>query len=224
MYNKGMARKEDNNVLAFVFAIAASLFVAVVAFIRSAIKAGRVVELLISSPLLLGVYYLCYIGKNEVSLWVWLIPISMFSIYWVYLFTHEKVTNLEANLNWSKRDWWWSLDGWQFEEEVASIFRCNGYKVEVTKKTGDGGVDLIMYRDGEKTIVQCKHYKAMVGPVEMRALWGVKDDFGADRVIMIASSGVTSSSLNFIRNKANFSVLKLDDIIKMGLRPTSHKL
>ena len=215
-------RKTDSNVLAFIGIVAVGVLAVTGLFIRSAVKAGRVNELLISSPILIFSYYLMYLDRYHLPLWTWLVPITVFSIYWLYLFSHKKVTNLEANPNWVNESWWWTLDGWQFEEEVASVFRCNGYEVEVTKKTGDGGVDLIMYKEGEKILVQCKHYKAPVGPVEMRALWGVKDDFQADKVIMVASSGVTDSSLNFIRNKAEFSVYKLEDIINMGLRPSCH--
>ena len=117
---------------------------------------------------------------------------------------------------WAEQAWWWGLDGWQFEEEVAKIFILNGYKATVTKGSGDGGVDIIVEREGYKAIVQCKHYRNPVPPEPIRALWGCKDDFQADEVILVASSGITQSGADFISNKPNFRVLNLDDVIAMS--------
>ena len=65
-------------------------------------------------------------------------------------------------------------------------------------------------------IVQCKHYRNPVPPEPIRALWGCKDDFGANEVILVASSGITQSGADFISNKPNFKVLNLDDIIGLS--------
>ena len=108
------------------------------------------------------------------------------------------------------------MDGWQFEQEVANVFRLNGYKTRVTKGSGDGGVDIILNKNNKTIIVQCKHYQNPVPPEPIRALWGCKDDFGADEVILVASSGITDMGAKFVQNKPNFKVLNLDDIIKMA--------
>ena len=201
-----------------VFVIAALKFIW--DFIKSACKAGRLVELLISVPVLLCSYYFLILWSDYIAWWVLFIPISAFTGYWFYLFQHEKVTSVRSDLNWANRDWWWKLDGWEFEEETARIFRLNGYRVKVTQKTGDGGIDLLMYKDGKKIIVQCKHYAAPVSVSVARELNGLKDDFRADELILVASSGVTKSCTDFIKNKPYFKILDLEDIIRMGLRPT----
>lgn len=114
-------------------------------------------------------------------------------------------------------DFWWKLDGWSFEKEVAKVLRRNGYsKVRVTKGSGDGGVDLVFYKGTIKYIAQCKHYKTPVGPEPVRALWGVKDDFNADVVVIIASSGLTKASKRFISNKSNYYLWTLNDIVRMA--------
>ena len=92
----------------------------------------------------------------------------------------------------------------------------NGYSAKVTKGSGDGGVDIILKKDGRTSIVQCKHYKNPVPPEPIRALWGCKDDFNADEVILVASSGITDMGARFVQNKPNFKVLNLDDLIIMG--------
>ncbi len=51
--------------------------------------------------------------------------------------------------------------GWrQFERLVGEAFRRQGYSVEETGLGGaDGGIDLILRKDGRRTLVQCKQWK-----------------------------------------------------------------
>ena len=65
--------------------------------------------------------------------------------------------------------------------------------------------------------MQCKAHLQSVGPEPVRALWGVKDDFKADEVILIAYSGVTSSARDFARKK-NYKILDINDIINLCLK------
>ena len=189
-------------------------------FISRAYEAGRLNELFISSSLAGAVYYVLYV-LNGIPLWVYLIPAAVYSGYWWFLFQNEKITSVKANPEWADRKWWWKLDGWEFEEEVAKIYRLNGYKAKVTKKTSDGGIDILMRKDGKKIIAQCKHYSNPVSVSVARELNGLKDDFRADELILIASSGVTQSCKKFVKNKPYFKILDLEDIIRMGLRPQS---
>lgn len=149
-------------------------------------------------------------------------------IYFCYWW-HKKFSYADTRLNsayWQQRQWWWTLDGWQFEHEVARVFRLNGFKATVTKGSGDGGVDIILKKDGYIAIVQCKHHQYPLPPEPVRALWGIKDDWGADEVIMVASSGLTAGSIDFVQNKPNYKVLNLDDIIRMSqyVEPQKPKL
>ena len=61
------------------------------------------------------------------------------------------------------------LDWRQFEALLADHYRGAGYDVEHcgTGGTGshyDGGIDLVLRRDGETTLVQCKHWNAAQVP------------------------------------------------------------
>lgn len=214
-----MARKGNSIIILVIVFFLSGVF----QFIRKAYRKGRVKELCVSIPILIGTYYLLYLWKSS-FLWVYLIPLLVFSLYWVWLFTQEKVTTSEANPLWSDRNWWWKLDGWEFEEEVAKVFRLNGYDVSVTQKVSDGGIDILMYKDNKRTIVQCKHYKEPVSVSVARELNGVKEDFKADELILVASSGVTKSCKDFVSNKTYFKIFDLEDIIRIGLRPNCHKL
>lgn len=172
-------------------------------------------------------YVLYQLGAQEVVPfdvfgWSCLISFIAFCVYWSGLFNNSPYSqfskeSLKRNsASWSKQAWWWNLDGWEFEQEIAKLFILQGYNATVTKGSGDGGVDIIIECDGYRGIVQCKHYKNPVPPEPIRALWGCKDDFGADEVILVASSGITQAGTDFISNKPNFKVLNLDDIIRMS--------
>ena len=69
-----------------------------------------------------------------------------------------------------------ALDGmsWQeFELLVGEAFRLQGYEVtEIGGGGADGGVDLVLRKDREKFLVQCKQWKAFkVGVAVVRELY-----------------------------------------------------
>lgn len=151
------------------------------------------------------------------------LPISIiaFVIYWIHRINQlKKIGNTRNSKYWYDSQFWYGLNGWQFEQEVADVFEKNGYNTEVTKGSGDGGVDIIMNKNNVKSIVQCKLYRGhKATPQELRALWGVKDDFNADEVIFVATDGITDMGRDFVSNKPNFRVLTLDDIIELSRNP-----
>ena len=56
------------------------------------------------------------------------------------------------------------MDGYQFEEQCAIILKRKHFsKIEVTKSSGDQGVDIIAYKHRKKYGIQCKYYTYPVG-------------------------------------------------------------
>lgn len=56
------------------------------------------------------------------------------------------------------------MEGHEFEHYCAELLRRNGFSdVEVTKGSGDQGIDIIAYKDGIKYGVQCKCYASDIG-------------------------------------------------------------
>lgn len=55
------------------------------------------------------------------------------------------------------------LSGVEFENYLKSLFENMGYTVQLTKATGDYGVDLIITKKNKSTIVQAKCYNHTVG-------------------------------------------------------------
>ena len=92
---------------------------------------------------------------------------------------------------------------WQeFELLIGEHFRQNGFKVTETGSGADGGIDLVLKKEGQKYLVQCKHWKAYkVGVKPVRELLGVMASNGASGGYFVASGEYTADAVRF--GKAN---------------------
>ena len=93
---------------------------------------------------------------------------------------------------------------WQeFEMLVGEAFRRKGYTVTETGGGGaDGGVDLVLKKDGEKFLVQCKQWKAFkVGVTTIRELYGVMAAGGAAGGFVVTSGVFTSEAKSFAEGR-----------------------
>ena len=103
------------------------------------------------------------------------------------------------------------LDPRQFEEVVAEIFRDQGFEVELTKRTRDGGKDIIALSKDKlgfttKYIIECKHYseKNKVGVDVVRGLYGVKNSRSGGNIgIIVTTSTFTSDARKFVKNETS---------------------
>ncbi len=87
----------------------------------------------------------------------------------------------------------------EFEELIAEAYRRDGYAVELTgDAAGDGGVDVVLRRDGQTTLVQCKHWKTWtVGVNIVRELRGVMASEKADYGRVVSYGTFTSDATAF---------------------------
>ena len=92
----------------------------------------------------------------------------------------------------------------QFELLVGEIFRRQGYAVELSAALGaDGGIDLMLRRDGECIPVQCKHWKtSKVAAREMREFYGTMTDAAAPRGIFVTTGSFTRDAREFATGQA----------------------
>lgn len=98
----------------------------------------------------------------------------------------------------------------EFEFIVAELVRRKGFKVEVTKKTRDGGKDIIAIKNISgipiKIIVECKHpdFGNPVGVDVVRSLYGVHNSKnGPNKSLLVTSSYLTKDAKNFVANETN---------------------
>ena len=87
----------------------------------------------------------------------------------------------------------------EFEVLVGEGFRLQGYDLSETSGGGaDGGVDLVLRKDREKFLVQCKQWKAFkVGVTVVRELYGVMAAHGAAGGFVVTSGRFTNEAKTF---------------------------
>lgn len=94
----------------------------------------------------------------------------------------------------SIRDLSWS----DFECFVLEAYRRQGYDAAKTEGGADGGVDVVLKKDGKTTLVQCKQWKSQsVGVKSIRELAGVVAAAKADRGIFVCSGSYTNEAKAF---------------------------
>jgi restriction system protein len=91
----------------------------------------------------------------------------------------------------------------RFEDLLGEAYRRQGYQVEETLGGGaDGGVDLVLRRNGDVTLVQCKRWKGKPVPVQtVRELFGVLHDRGAASAKLVATTRLTPDAVAFAKGK-----------------------
>ncbi|MDE1237172.1 restriction endonuclease [Vibrio aestuarianus] len=91
----------------------------------------------------------------------------------------------------------------EFENFVAELFRQQGFKVEVTQRTRDGGRDIIAIRSeldlNVKYIIECKKYchTNKVGVELVRQLYGVQQAESANKSVLVTTSSFTQGAIDF---------------------------
>lgn len=69
----------------------------------------------------------------------------------------------------------------EFEAFVARMFSALGYDTKVTGGSGDGGIDIVMTKDGRLSVVQCKKFiTRKVTPHDVRDFYGAMGDRSVD--------------------------------------------
>jgi restriction system protein len=88
----------------------------------------------------------------------------------------------------------------QFEEVIADAFRRHGYRVREVGGRGraDGGVDLLLERDGETTVVQAKHWRSQRISVQLdREVYGVHQSMTATHSLFVSTARYTADAQQF---------------------------
>lgn len=87
------------------------------------------------------------------------------------------------------------LNGFEFEELIGELFRKAGYKVNVTKKSGDQGADLVVEKDGVCTAIQTKRYAGSVGNTAVQEVVAAMKYYDCDKSMVITTGVFTKGAL-----------------------------
>jgi len=93
----------------------------------------------------------------------------------------------------------------EFEVLVANLFGKMGLESKLTRASRDGGVDAIAYDArpvlGGKVVIQAKRYRNTVGVEAVRDLYGTMLNEGANKGILVTTSGYGPDAYNFSKDK-----------------------
>ena len=83
----------------------------------------------------------------------------------------------------------------KFEDYIAKLYKNMGYSVKQTKRTGDGGKDIIATKNGQTYFVECKRYSDPVNVHKMRDFVGACVLGGKDiKGIYVTTSSFTNDA------------------------------
>ena len=86
------------------------------------------------------------------------------------------------------------FEPYEFEELIGKLFSAKGYKVEVTKKSGDYGVDVLAKAGHDIVAIQVKHWKLPVGGPDVHKTLGSMLTYGANRALVVTTSDFTNQA------------------------------
>lgn len=96
-----------------------------------------------------------------------------------------------------------AVDWKDFEYLVSEAYRRQGYSVQENTGAGaDGGIDLVLNKNGNRLLVQCKNWRSRkVGVTTIRELFGVVTAEDASEGIVVCSGYFTNEAIEFAKGK-----------------------
>lgn len=123
-------------------------------------------------------------------------------------------------------------NGYDFEFFLKEFLKDLGFKdIKVTKKSRDGGIDLICYKDivegintieSEKFIIQAKKYEKNIAPEKVRALNDARN-IGV-RKLFITTSDFSQQARDEAKEMPDMSLISGKDIINFYIQNKSDKI
>lgn len=106
-------------------------------------------------------------------------------------------------------------DGFEFESYIASLLKKNDFEnVEVTKKSGDYGIDVLAKKDKIKYAIQCKLYSQPVGNKAIQEASAGKKYYNCHIAIVATNNGFTRNAIE-LADKIGVVLWDRDKILSM---------
>lgn len=87
------------------------------------------------------------------------------------------------------------LTGGEFEAYAAQVLLDNGFRhVQVTRASGDQGVDILAERNGKTYAIQCKNYKGAVGNAAVQEAFAGAQYYGCDKAVVLCTGRFTRAA------------------------------
>lgn len=148
----------------------------------------------------MGVLYLFTLGLFGFG-WIYDSFVSVVNCIKIFCFQPCAVTNAYSKINvpvMPDDDFnqpYDNMDGHTFEYFCADLLSKNGYSdVEVTKGSGDQGIDIITYKDNIKYGIQCKCYSSDIGNKAVQEAYAGKAYYNCHIAVVLTNQHFTKSA------------------------------
>lgn len=111
------------------------------------------------------------------------------------------------------------MNGTEFENLIGKLFNKMGYASEITKHSGDQGIDVIAIKNDIRIGIQAKCYSGSVGNSAVQEAVAGKKYYKVDRVIVVTNNYFTNSAIELA--KVNDVVLWDRNILKEKINENS---
>lgn len=109
-----------------------------------------------------------------------------------------------------------NMDGIQFEKYLGYVFKAQGYKVAVTKASGDYGADLVIQKANRKIVVQAKRYSKNVGIKAVQEAQAAIAHYSASEAWVVTNRDYTSAAYDLAKSN-NVRLINRDELVEMIL-------
>ena len=87
-----------------------------------------------------------------------------------------------------------NMSGTDFEEWLSILYKRHGYTVKLTPATCDFGADLLIKKNGIKTVIQAKRYRRLVGESAIQQVIAAREYYDCDRAMAVTNSHYTEAA------------------------------
>lgn len=118
-----------------------------------------------------------------------LVPLTLLAALWPGRAAHSRVQRPVANLS-----------AQELQDRVGQAFRVQGFGVHVRSLETDGA-DLLVVRNGERMLVQCRHWRRrQVDTEHLRALCGLIGREKAGGALFLTRGRLSVEAIRFVRD------------------------
>ncbi len=121
---------------------------------------------------------------------VFLIGLAALCVLAVVLLYHKRRRDRGTDL----------MEGHEYELYCADLLKSHGFiEVEVTRESGDYGVDILAEREGVTYAIQCKCYSSPVGIKAIQEVYAGKDYYDRMVGVVMTNQRFTAPAVSFAR-------------------------
>lgn len=124
-------------------------------------------------------------------LWLFLLLVAFSKLAWRAYQLHRLSKSGIAEID--------QMHGHTFEEYLGTLFRRLGYRVELTRRHGDYGADLVVTKGKTRTSVQAKRWNKKVGVKAVQEAVASKGMYGCDAALVVANREFTQQAEKLAR-------------------------